>query len=291
LTCTLACAIGVAPCFGQGKATKSAVDRKQKEHVQSLMQLASLHENNGDVKTAIDTLLQANKLVPDDRTVSTKLLSLYDKAGEPSKKIPIYQQRLKKRPKDEDSYLGLGTAYYEMGQKEKARANWEKALACASRREAFYRSLAQAYQKFSLHHEAVVALQKGCGVLPKSYRLHYDLAMALEKAKRYPEAIAAFEKALTLTKSSSYRSRIDWRLLALYKLTGTFDEAVARRRKEAQKLRQELGAMYWALADEFAKAGREKDAAQYRALAESTGVPRPKAKPKAAKPETAKPQK
>ena len=281
----LVCAATIAPSLAGGKTqrgAKSAVARKQREHVQTLLRLASLQEAKGDLQLAIRTLLKAHKLAPEDGSVRSKLLVLYDKTAEPAKKIPIYQATLKSRPRDADAYIGLGTAYYKLGQKEKARASWESALALAPRRETFYRSLAAAYQKFTLYHEAAVTLKRGCELFPKSYPMYYNLAMALEKARRYPEAIAAFEKALTLTTSNTYRSRIDWRLLALYKITGTLDEAIARRREAAERERKELGAMYWRLAEQLEKSGRKDEAQRYRRLAEATGVPKqkPKAKPK-----------
>ena len=282
---------GAAICFGAGKAPVSmaAVARKRRKHVRSVLRLAAFHEKKGDLQKAIEILQGARRTTPTDRSVSGKLLSLYDKVGQPEKKVPIYEGYLKARPNDVNTCIALGTTYYGIGETAKARTNWEKALALAkiggssSAREASHRSLASAYKKFSLYHEAALVLERGCRASPKSYQLHYELAQTRERAKRYPEAIAAYEKALTLTTSNSYRTRVDWHLLALYKLTGTLDEALARRQKEAAKLRQELGAMYWQLAAQLAKSGRDKQAQQYRALAEATGVPRPQAELKASK--------
>lgn len=263
---------------------KGDVDKKRKEHVASLLRLASLHEGKGDAAGAIETLLEARRLQPKDANIANKLLSLYDRTAEPGKKIPIYLERLKERPNDVNNLIALGTTYYQADDKGKAREYWEKALATAAQKEQTYRSLSAAYRKFSLHHEAVVVMQKGCETLPKSYRLHYDLGSALEQAKRHPEAIAAYEKALTLTTNASYRSQADRRLTTLYKLTNTIDEALERHRKRVDALRQELGAMYWRLVADLAAAGKQEEAQKYQALAEATGVPQPAPSPAPEKP-------
>jgi type IV pilus assembly protein PilF len=79
-----------------------------------------------DYTTALDNLIKAHQLNPDDSSILNNLGMAYYLKGKPKEAMNYIQQALKKSPKNSDARNNLASIYYATGNFAEAKKEWIK---------------------------------------------------------------------------------------------------------------------------------------------------------------------
>ena len=86
-------------------------------------------EEKGDLNKAIQYLLKANEMRPDEYEVLRLLAVAYGVGGQPQTALDYFIKALEKKPNDADALYNLGSAYFNLGQSELGQPYIQKATA------------------------------------------------------------------------------------------------------------------------------------------------------------------
>lgn len=188
----------------------------------------------GDYTAALNNLLKAEKLDPDDYILQNYLGQTYFMKDKPDLAIRHFKEAIKLNPeyavaknnlgvvylsleqwdnaivifKEMEGDLlyatphypisNLGYAYYQKGEYETAEKYYLKALDLEPGHLRSLRGLGRTYLAMGRLSEAVAALEKATEQQPKMAEAHFDLAQAYERMGNRQRAIAAYRQVINL---------------------------------------------------------------------------------------------
>jgi type IV pilus assembly protein PilF len=221
---------------------------RQKEDAQAHMRLGDSMLREGRPTQALEELIKANDLDPNNPVIRNVLGIAYLEKGMVRQAIVQFEKALYLDPKYVEVHNNLGTAllrdqrvteaivefkkalenpmyptphfvYYNLGQAyfilnqfEKARENYLEALKLSPNYSLAYHGLGLAWKASGNMVEAAEALKKAIEYAPQFAQAHYDLGEVLVELKQTSLAVLAFREVIHLVPDSELGKKAQQRL-------------------------------------------------------------------------------
>lgn len=182
------------------------------------MLLASVHQEQGNIERAIETLKKGVRLDRNNPQADLYLASLYDRAGNHALSVKTCDEILRKRPHYAPAYYAQGTFLEAKGNKNEAIKKYRAAVARSPNYAAPLNNLAYLYLNgFGSKEEALRLAERANTLEPEDPRILDTLGYALLKNNRYQEARQIFARALA---QQPVDPTINYHLALAYKTSG-----------------------------------------------------------------------
>ncbi len=200
--------------------------------VEDLCRIATTMLARGNVKAAVEKLLEAQRLNPDDAKVYSYLGDVFAVSGQHQEALEHYQKAIALSPEFTHPHYQSGEMLRKLGQFEAAETAFHRALQIRPGSAAALRGLAGYYADIGEYRraretydeairsgphewinyykkglylfergrfdEAAKFIRKASQLNPRAAGVHNDLGTTLVKLKRFPEAAAHYRTALEL---------------------------------------------------------------------------------------------
>ncbi len=227
--------------------------------------LAALLVDLGDQGGALEELLKAERIQPEDTEIRKQIGFLYLQLGklEEAKQrlegidsptalgnlgliarkqnqldeaVSYFSKALAKDPEDPELWVNLADVYFSKRDEPRALAGYEKAVALGAADYETFFNLGALYANQDDNSKASEWLRKALQLKPDSADAHYSLGIVLERRQDPEEAFQHYLKAVA---NGSDSARLHFRLSVLYSRKGDTEEALkhlgACLEKEADK--------------------------------------------------------
>ncbi len=219
----------------------------------------------GDSAGALEQLLAAEKLEPNDTEIRKQIGFLYlergdleeakrrlegvdspgalanlgliaRKQGQLDQAISYFLKALEKAPQDPELWINLADAYFSKRDESRALAGYEKAVGLGAADYETFFNLGALYANQDDNLKAAQWLDKALQLKPDSGDAHYSLGIVLE---RLSDPDKAFQHYLQAVANGNDSARLHFRLSVLYARQGDAGQALAHLeaclRQEADK--------------------------------------------------------
>ena len=178
--------------------------------------LASLEEEKGDIKGAIDVLLGGVKHHPQNSRIQYYLGSLYDRVGQTSEALQRMEKVLALDPDHADALNYVGYTWTAQGVRlDDAETFLTKAVSLKPNNGFIQDSWGYHLLQRGRVSEAVVELEKAAKLEPKEAIILEHLGDAYLKANLYSKAHEQYEEALQVAQDSNIRSSLERKIQAM----------------------------------------------------------------------------
>jgi tetratricopeptide (TPR) repeat protein len=168
------------------------------EIVTLLEYLSFAYQSVGNHQKAIDALVRAQTLAPDEQTVDLYLIQAYIGAKKYSDAVTLAAEAQKKHPSQPRFVRLQARALFKTGSASRALALLEAGVKATPDDSGAYLALADLYAEAGRVDEAVKLLDRAAERFPKDATLPYQQGSILEKADRSGDAERAFQRALQI---------------------------------------------------------------------------------------------
>ncbi|MBN1273398.1 MAG: tetratricopeptide repeat protein [Candidatus Aminicenantes bacterium] len=177
-----------------------------------------------DYSKALQCMLEASRLSPDNPDVFSRLGYLYDRTNQMENATAAYRKALGMNPNDYKTAFGLGMSLVKQNRHQEALA---PLLQCTQIRpdfpDAFY-NLGLTYENVGQLQKAAEAYRQFIKINPGPAWTGYNqLGSVLVKLEQYNQAIPAFQEVL---KSNANDIKANYYLAFSYDMSGQYDKAV-----------------------------------------------------------------
>jgi tetratricopeptide (TPR) repeat protein len=178
--------------------------------------------NMNDVKGAVSSVRQAEKLKPGDLSISLQLATIYEKAEQYDEAIESYKKVVKLNKKNSIAFNNLGVLQEKKGNRKEAIKNYEKAVSLEPRNTGYSINLADAYEKNNQLDNAVKVYNKITELDKKNKDAWEALAVLCYKTKKNWKALQAY---IELSKLEPKKVLWHEKTALLYEDLGKIDRA------------------------------------------------------------------
>jgi len=259
------------------------------------MMRASIFEQTGDLDQAVDDYRAVLETWPEHRDAQIRLGQVllrkraYDEARD------VFHARVDVAPEDAEALLGLAQSERWLGNDAEAKRLAEAAMALglSPRHQGLaLEELGRALLKEGKHEEAIAALTQATALAPGEGLIHHALGMALARAGRTEEALAHQERLRRIQAEYDRMTQITRNLMdrplsaELRCEAGSILTEQGLKKEGADWLLTALCCdpshrkSHQLLAEYYAEAGNQSQAAHHRLMAAQAPQRQPPAKPK-----------
>ncbi len=241
------------------------------EDTTSRVQLGTAQFSAGQEAAALTTLREALRRDPHSDAAAYQLALTLESSGKAEESIPLFEQARKVRGNDPVLLTNLGLALVQAGRAKEAVPIYETALRQSPKDATVHQDLGVAYLQQSDLDRAIAEFRRAGELDRKSAEIQYDLGLALKLKDNLPEAISAFQKARVLDPTLA---DAPYTLGVLYMQQGQFNEAVVSL-QQALQLRPENAEAWSMLGSVLKQDGKVAEAADAlrKAIALDPGQP------------------
>jgi tetratricopeptide (TPR) repeat protein len=171
-----------------------------KEKVRALEDLGASFYRQGDLRLALERLLEAEKLDPRNGGIHHKLGLVYRDLKEYEISLKHFKKALALKPEFPEAQNNLGTLYFLLKE-------WDLAIGCFKKAaddilyktpHFAYRNMGLAYYNKGEYLQAIKSYQEALSLSPEYIPCYDDLAMAYEALERWDLAIQTYEKSIAM---------------------------------------------------------------------------------------------
>lgn len=150
---------------------------------------------------AIDYLLRALKIRPDDSTLYYNLGIVYKEKGEIDKAIESYRRAIEGNPDFADAYNNLGILLKEKGVLDDAMEYFGKAIKLNPSLYEAYINLGNTLKDKGLINDSLEVFRKAINLRPECWEAYYGLGTVLHYSGRIDDAIEKYNIALGINQN------------------------------------------------------------------------------------------
>lgn len=150
---------------------------------------------------ALNVLLTAARLAPDEPSVFDALGRTYDQLGDRPGAVDSFHRALRIDPLFFESLNNLGTIYFKSGDMRSAEQYFLAALKLRPQATAARFNLAMSYANQRRYPESVRELERVAEMAPADAEARYELGVAYERSGRIADAVQSFRRALEISVS------------------------------------------------------------------------------------------
>lgn len=165
-------------------------------HADALHLLGVLSNQKHDHQTAIDLIVRAVQIIPDQPIFRCNLGNAYRDSGLYEHAIACYQKALQTKPDSIETHINLGIAYQQLGDLDQAASAYLKAIQLKPDSVEAYYNLGNTFKEQGLFDEAIDCYQRSASINPLLVEAFYNQANVLEKQGRFEEAIACLKQCI-----------------------------------------------------------------------------------------------
>lgn len=181
----------------QGKRADAAAQFRSASDEEGLLELAALHEKNGETSEAIAIYSPIAASRPNDAPVHERLGVLLMSSGQAGEAIPHLERAVKLSPTAANRFA-LATAYLRDKQLQKANELLTEAIAADPKNLDLYLASAGLHRDQKDFKTAAEQFWHATQLAPDSKPAWSGLATMLLSLENYPQAVAAFDKLESL---------------------------------------------------------------------------------------------
>jgi len=159
----------------------------------TLYQEACTLEYQHNYQLAIDKVLEAVKLSPDDAMLYTKLAGLYTDTDDLDKAVEMYSKVIDLRPNDAFVYISLGSIYETQGKYTEALGAYNNALRIFPEYKYNYLNLANVYYQTKNYKDAIENYNLFLNTYSQHWEARKNLANAYLSDNKPDKAVVEFE--------------------------------------------------------------------------------------------------
>lgn len=201
-------------------------------HYKACCQLGILYMDKGELKKALEYLLQSIEINNKYTLSHVSIGNLYFERKNMKECIKHFKEALKLTPKEVQALVGLGNSYFQLKKPGEAIKYYKKALNIEPDLAETHFNLGNAYYLKQEIDHAIECYKKAIEISPNKPESHYNLANAYTIKCLYNEAIGEFKVSLKLNNQNPDAL---YNMANAYYLLNEFNEAV-RNYKEAINL-------------------------------------------------------
>jgi tetratricopeptide (TPR) repeat protein len=155
-------------------------------HADALHLLGVLSNQKQDHQTAIDLIVRAVQIFPDQPIFRCNLGNAYRDSGLYEQAIACYQKALQLKPDLIETYINLGIAYQQLADLERAASAYQKAIVLKPDSAEAYYNLGNTFKEQGLFDGAIFCYQRSAGtanLIPNQFHRYGSIPKA--PVKRY----------------------------------------------------------------------------------------------------------
>jgi tetratricopeptide (TPR) repeat protein len=152
---------------------------------------------------AVDELIEAQRLAPDNPVIELELGKAFAAAGQDDQAIPLLQRALDGNPESPDAMYPLALALQRTNRVPEAIPLLRRVVASQPANAGALTNLGMALCQAQRAKEAVPVLQRAVVLTPKDVTAHQDLAAAYVQLSQFGDAVTELHTALSLAPSSA----------------------------------------------------------------------------------------
>ena len=172
--------------------------QKYRNDFEAFFNLGAVLQSMGKQEEAMDYLLQALRVRPDDATAHNNLGAALQSLGKIDEAAEQFRQALKARPDYADAHFNLGTLLLSRGQRDEAAEQFRAVLRQRPDDADSYNFLGSALAMQGNLTGAAAEFEHALRVNPEHAGAHYNLASVLARQGDLLRASAQFEAAVRL---------------------------------------------------------------------------------------------
>jgi len=173
---------------------EAELQAKLAERHRRAIELAELHEADGDWRRATAHYEMARRIRPNDPDVLNQLARLYRSHNDDASLLPVYEALVRLQPASMSCLRELGSCHFRLGHREEAEAAWRKILEVQPSRTYALRHLGQIYTGHGLFDEAAAAFRHALALAPNDDDVRLRLAEALESGGDHLAALTTIAR-------------------------------------------------------------------------------------------------
>ncbi|MEP9412402.1 MAG: tetratricopeptide repeat protein [Candidatus Brocadia sp.] len=160
--------------------------------------LASMYNKKGQLDQAIEELLQAYLIRPEDVNHADRLANAYLKKGDLENALIFSRKAIQLNPAEPGYYNNLGAILSRKGMYEEAIDAFKKAIEIDPKDTIYLENLTKLYLSLGKYRELIPYYKKLIGLNPSMADYHNNLGVVYKKEKQLDDAMQSFQKALSL---------------------------------------------------------------------------------------------
>lgn len=165
-------------------------------HADALHLLGVLSNQKHDHQAAIDLIVRAVQIIPDQPIFRCNLGNAYRDSGLYEQAIACYQKALQTKPDFIETYINLGIAYQQLGDLDQAASAYQKAIQLKPDSAEAYYNLGNTFKEQGLFDEAIDCYQRSATLNPMLVESSYNQANIFEKQGHLDQAIACLKRCI-----------------------------------------------------------------------------------------------
>jgi protein O-GlcNAc transferase len=165
-------------------------------HADALHLLGVLSNQKQDHQTAIDLIVRAVQIFPDQPIFRCNLGNAYRDSGLYEQAIACYQKALQIKSDLIEAYINMGIAYQQLADLDRAASAYQKAIMLKPDSAEAYYNLGNTFKEQGLLDESISCYQRSATLNPMLVESYYNQANILEKQGRFDEAIACLKHCI-----------------------------------------------------------------------------------------------
>lgn len=194
ITIVFSLAVGFAGCAG----TVATGGAASKEKARALEDLGTAFIRQGNLRSALEKLLEAEQLDPENADIKNELALVYRDLGEYQKAVEYFKLALTLKPRFPEAQNSLGALYVVLKEWDLAIEYCQKAAADLLYKTPHfaYTNLGTAYFGKGNYEMAVISFQQALKLAPEYSPAYFGLGYAYEEINKWDWAIDAYKKSI-----------------------------------------------------------------------------------------------
>ncbi len=184
--------------------------------------LASMYNKKGLLDQAIEELLQAYLIRPEDVNHADRLANAYLQKGDLERALVFSQKTVQLKPAEPGYYNNLGAILSRKGMHEEAMNAFKKAIEIDPNDPIYMENLTKLYRSLGKHEESIPYYKKLIDLNPSVADYQNNLGVIYKREKHLDDAVRSFQKALSLRPDNPIYA---YNLADTFVEKGQYDEA------------------------------------------------------------------
>jgi len=189
--------------YAQAKALCEKMLAQRPDYDGTYRHLSRIAEEQGNYEKAVEYLVEAAKLNPEEVQILKKLAALLINQGRLEEACEHLAECLRLRPDDANAHINLGNVLQLQGKLDEAVSHYRQTLRIKPDYAKAHKKLADVLTSWNEFDEAVRHYTEAIRLNPNSVSAHHNLGKALQSQGKIDESIVHFTKAVELDPNSA----------------------------------------------------------------------------------------